>query len=154
MPQIEFRENKVLKLTNVLSRKVPGNEFFHQDKQVVMLQNWIKAKGYEAIGPLIIYSKPDGVDESGQPLIDCRLMLQLKTSSVRLEEPYRFDAELRITNCLLARFNDEAENLRFASNKLTLFAYENDLELTGETYMVMLKQQDKNLLVDVFMPLK
>ena len=51
MPQIEFRENKVLKLTNVLSRKVPEKELLNQDKQIVMLMNWIKAKGYQTVGP-------------------------------------------------------------------------------------------------------
>jgi hypothetical protein len=33
MPTIEFRENKVLKLINVLSRKVPEAELFSQNKQ-------------------------------------------------------------------------------------------------------------------------
>ena len=28
MPKIEFRENKILKLINVLSRKIPKNELF------------------------------------------------------------------------------------------------------------------------------
>lgn len=155
MPQIEFRENKVLKLTNVLSRKVPGNELMNQDKQVSMLMNWIKAKGYQTVGPLIMYSTGvTGTDSEGQPIIDSRVMIQLNTNSVRLELPYRFDKELRITNCLLARFNDEAEKLQFATSKLTLFAYENNLELTGETYIVLLEQQEDKLLADVFMPVK
>ena len=81
-------------------------------------------------------------------------MVQLNTSNVRLELPYRFEKEVRIPNCLLARFNDEAEKLQFATNKLTLYAYENDLELTGETYIVLIEQQENNLLADVFMPLK
>jgi len=29
MPQIEFRENKILKLVNVLSIKVPSSNFFN-----------------------------------------------------------------------------------------------------------------------------
>ena len=28
MPEIEFRENKILKLTNVLSRKVPAEDLY------------------------------------------------------------------------------------------------------------------------------
>lgn len=107
MPKIEFRENKVLKLTNVFSRKVPEKELLNQDKQITMLMNWIKAKGYHTIGPLIMYSTGiTGVDSEGQPIIDSRVMIQLNTSIVRLELPYRFDKEIRIPNCLLARFND------------------------------------------------
>ena len=155
MPKIEFRENKVLKLTNVLSRKVPTSELMNQDKQVGMLMNWIKAKGYQTVGPLIMYSTGvTGTDADGQPIIDSRVMIQLNTGSVRLELPYRFEKELRISNCLLARFNDDAEKLQFATSKLTLYAYENDLELTGETYIVLMEQQENKLFADVFMPLK
>lgn len=155
MPQIEFRENKVLKLTNVLSRKVPTSEIMNQDKQINMLMNWIKAKGYQTVGPLIMYSSGiTGTDAEGQPIIDSRVMVQLNTENVRLELPYRFDKELRIPNCLLARFNDEAEKLQYATNKLTLYAYENDLALTGETYIVFLQQQESRIFADVFMPLK
>lgn len=155
MPKIEFRENKVLKLTNVLSRKVPEKELLNQDKQITMLMNWIKAKGYQTIGPLIMYSTGiTGVDADGQPIIESRVMIQLNTSNVRLELPYRFDKEIRISNCLLARFNDNAEKLQFATQKLTLFAYENDLELTGETYIILMEQDSSNLLADVFMPVK
>lgn len=155
MPQIEFRVNKVLKLTNVLSRKVPEKELLNQDKQVSMLLNWIKAKGYQTVGPLIMYSTGiTGVDAEGQPIIDSRVMIQLNTSNVRLELPYRFDKEVRVTNCLLARFNDEADKLQYATNKLTLYAYENDLELTGETYIVLMEQNENKLLADVFMPVK
>ncbi|MDR1905438.1 MAG: hypothetical protein LBQ27_00780 [Clostridiales bacterium] len=155
MPTIEFRENKVLKLINVLSRKVPEAELFSTNKQIMMLQNWIKAKGYETQGPLIMYSTGiTGIDADNNPIIDSRLLIQLKTDKVRLEIPYRFEKEIRIENCLMARFNDEAEKLQFATNKLTLFAYENDIELTGESYIVMIKQEEKNLLADVFMPVK
>ena len=155
MPQIEFRENKVLKLTNVLSRKVPTSEIMNQDKPINMLMNWIKAKGYQTVGPLIMYSTGiTGTDADGQPIIDSRVMIQLNTGNVRLEIPYRFEKEVRIQNCLLARFNDSAEKLQFATNKLTLYAYENDLDITGETYIVLMEQQENILLADVFMPLK
>jgi hypothetical protein len=46
------------------------------------------------------------------------------------------------------------DKLQFASMKLQLFAYENDLELTGESYIIFIKQEENNLLADVFMPVK
>lgn len=73
---------------------------------------------------------------------------------MRLEIPYRFDKEISIENCLMARFNDNAEKLQYANMKLQVFAYENDIEMTGETYMVLIKQEENNLLADVFMPIK
>jgi hypothetical protein len=155
MPKIEFREKKILKLTNILSRKVPEKELFSQDKQIAMLRNWLKAKGYETQGPLIIYSAGiKGVGMDNKPIIDSRIMIQLKTDKVRLEIPYRFDQEKRIENCLFARFNDDTDKLQFATQKLTLYAYENDIELTGETYIIILEKEDSNILADVFMPVK
>lgn len=155
MPKIEFRENKVLKLTNVLSRKVPDNELLNQDKQAQLLMNWVKAKGYEPIGPLIMYSSGiKGVDGENRPIIDARLMMQIKSSTVRLELPYKFEADLRVSDCLMARFNGEADKLQFAMNKLTLYAYENDLELTGDTYIIFMDQRGSSLFADVFMPIK
>lgn len=155
MPRIEFRENKVLKLTNVLSRKIPVSEIFSQEKQISMLQNWVKAKGYELVGPLIVYTSAiKCIDADGKPQIESRILQQIKQSSVRLELPYRFDELIRIENCLMARTNDRPEKLQYASLKLELHAYENDLELTGETYTIVIKQEGDNILADVFMPVK
>lgn len=155
MPKIEFRENKILKLTNLLSRKVPSEEIFNQSKQIEMLANWIKAKGYTAVGPMIMYnSGVKGLDAENKPIIDARIMLQLQQSDVRIQLPYKFEKELRITNCLFARFNDKAEYLQYATNKLMLFAYENDLTLTNESYIVCIEQNSERLMADIFMPLK
>jgi hypothetical protein len=155
MSQIEFRDNKTLKLTNILSRPIPVEELLKPDRQIVMLVNWIKAKGYEPLGPLITYtSGVKGVDADGKPQIESRILQQLKQNRVRLEPPYRFEETVRIENCLLARFNDDAEKLQYATMKLQVHAYENDLELTGETYMVLIEQKEKQLLADVFMPVK
>jgi hypothetical protein len=155
MPKIEFRNNKILKLTNILSRPIPVDEIGKSDKQVAMLQNWIKAKGYEPLGPLIMYSTGiKGIDPDGKPQIESRILQQLKQNKIRLELPYRFDETVRIENCLFTRFNDNAENLQFAMMKSQLFAYEDDLELTGETYTVFIKQEQSDLLADVFMPVK
>ncbi|MFA6867003.1 MAG: hypothetical protein WCR54_05755, partial [Clostridia bacterium] len=82
MQKIEFRENKVLKLVNVLSRKVPTEEILAQDKQVQMLENWIKAKGYQPLGPLIIYSSGITGMDGNMPIIDSRVMQQLKNNNV------------------------------------------------------------------------
>lgn len=155
MPKIEFRENKMLKLTNVLSKKVPSEEILRQDRHIQMLFSWIKAKGYETVGPLILYSSGvKGIDADNNPIIDSRIMIQLKQGEVRLELPYRFEQEVRVENCLLARFNGQGENLHYAVDKLSLYAYENDLGLTGETYMIIMEQTEEKIFADVFMSLK
>jgi hypothetical protein len=120
-----------------------------------MLLTWIKTKGYEVVGPLIMYSSGTiGADSENKPIIDSKVMVQLKQNNISLELPYYFEKEIRIENCLLARFNDNAEKLQFATIKLQLYAYENDIELSGETYIIMIKQEEENVLADVFMPVK
>jgi hypothetical protein len=138
-----------------LSRKTPAEELFSQDKHIHMLQNWIKAKGYETMGPLIMHTgAAQEIDDENNPIIDSRLMVQLKNDAIRLEPPYHFEKEIRIENCLLVRFNDNPEKLQFATMKMQVFAYENDIELTGETYMILIEQKENKLLADVFMPIK
>jgi hypothetical protein len=155
MPKIEFRENKTLKLTNVLSREVPATELLSQNKQVLLLQNWLKTKGYETVGPLIFFTATQaGVTAPEELDVRSKIMIQLNTCNVRLESPYFFRKELRIENCLMARFADKAEKLQFAMQKLSLYAYENDLELTGDTYVIIAKQTADFLNADVFMSVK
>ncbi|MCL2176728.1 MAG: hypothetical protein FWB72_02070 [Firmicutes bacterium] len=155
MSKLEFRESKVLKLNNVLARQVPEKEVFAQDKQVEFLHNWISAKGYETVGPLIMYSSGvKGTRADGSPVIDSRILVQLKEDNIKLEPPYLFDKELKVDNCLFVRFNDNADNLKFATMKLQLHSYENNLEVTGETYIVLVKEESNQILADVFMPLK
>ena len=139
---------------NVLSRPVPVEEILNHGKYIAMVENWVRAKGYETQGPLIVYSSGVKGMDGDTPIIDSAIMVQLKTGAVRLEIPYKFEKEIRIENCLMARFHDAPENMQYATQKLTLFAYENDLELTGETYIVFLHQAENKMLADVFMPLK
>jgi effector-binding domain-containing protein len=155
MPNIEFRTDKVLKLNNVLSKKILGSEIANYNKHLQMLMNWVKVNKYETVGPLVIYSSGiAGVDNANNPKIEADLMIQLKQEKAKVEVPYYFRKELRITDCLLARFDGEPDNLRFASMKCALYAYENDLELTGETYTVFVKQEENHIVADVFMPVK
>lgn len=155
MPKIELRENKVLKLINVLSREVPDKEIFSHNKQITMLQSWLQTKGYQTQGPIIMYSSGiKGINSDGTPIIDSSLLIQLTTDKVCLELPYKFEKLMRIENCIMARFEDKADFLHYATNKLTLHAYESDIELSGETYMILIKQNEEKLLADIFMPVK
>ena len=155
MQKIELYENKVLKLINVLSRKIPQKESFSQAKQMQILQNWVKNKGYETFGPIIFYSSSiKSLGKEDFPIIDTKVMVQLKQNVIALDSAYLFQEEVRIVNCLFVHFNDTVDNLQYAMNKLMLFAYENDIKLTGESYMVLLKQEGSSMLADIFMPAK
>lgn len=148
--KIAIRENKVLKLSNLLIREVSENELIDIDKISYMMDSYIKSKGNSTIGPMINYSGVE-MQEDGQPKINIKIMVQLKNPIHNVEKPYQLKNQLRVTNCLFARFTEKEENLQFAYQKLNVYAFENDITLKGDSYTVFVKQEQENIVADVFM---
>ncbi|MDU4939767.1 MAG: hypothetical protein E6X34_15090 [Clostridium sp.] len=148
--KIVIRENKVLKLNNVLIREVSENELIDIERISYMMDSYIKSKGNATIGPMINYSSME-IDENGQPFMKIKIMVQLKSPIHNLETPYKLKSILRVTNCLFARFNEKEENIQFAYQKLGVYAFENDIKLKGDSYTIFVNQEGDNLVADVFM---
>lgn len=148
--KIAVRENKVLKLNNVLIREVLDNEFMDIDKIAYMMESYIKSKGISTLGPMINYSSASA-DENGQVKIILKLMVQLKNPIHNVEAPYEFTSQIRVTNCLFARYLEKEENLQFAYSKLQLHAFENDIKLKGDSYTVFVDNKEDKMVADVFM---
>ncbi|WP_195428712.1 hypothetical protein [Clostridium sp. D46t1_190503_E9] len=148
--KIVLRENKTLKLNNVLIREISENELIDINQISYMMDSYIKSKGNSTIGPMINYSTVE-VDESGQPKVIIKIMIQLKNPIHNIEKPYELNSQLRVTNCLFARFSEKEENLQFAYQKLGVYAFENDIRLKGDSYTVFVKQEEENIVADVFM---
>lgn len=147
--KISIRENKTLKLTNVLIRELSENEIIDIDKINYIMDSYIKSKGNSTIGPMINYSNLE-VDENGQAKISIKIMVQLKNPIYNVEAPYELKKELRISNCLFARFNEKEENIQFAYQKLGVYAFENDIKLKGDSYTVFVKKEEGNIVADIF----
>ena len=93
--KIVIRENKVLKLNNVLVREISQNELIDIDKIAYMMDSYIKSKGTSTLGPMINYSTVE-IDESGQPNIIIKLMVQLKTFINKVDLPYELNHKLEL----------------------------------------------------------
>ena len=122
MREIQVAENKTLKLTNVLARKIDASELGNLGVILTQMQNFIKSHNAQPIGPLV--------------------------------QGYEQDAVLRVKGCLYAHFTGPMDHSSLASQKLNIYAYEHEIELTGTTYSIYVNQDSENGVMDVFMETK
>ena len=151
--KIVVKENKILKLNNVLIREVSQNELIDINKITYMMDSYVKSKGNSTVGPMINYTATLG-DENGQVKVIIKLMVQLKTPIHNIEKPYELKNQIKVTNCLFARFTEKEENLQYAYSKLSLYAFESGIKLKGDSYTVLVDKNEERIVADVFMELK
>ena len=113
-----------------------------------MMQSYIKSHGKAIVGPLVNHSY-SVVDNDGNMRINIRLIMQLDSPLHILDEVYKFKKRLKIDNCLFARFYEKEENIKFAYLKLNVHAFENNLNMQGESYTVYVKQNSDKLMADI-----
>ena len=151
MREIQTAENKTLKLTNVVSRRIQPEEFNNMQIVLTQMHNFIKSNGAQPLGPLVQCIKlPAGPNP--QPEV---YMMQQATQLITQTEPgYEVDAVLRVKNCLYAHYTGPMAYSQLASSKLQILAFEKDLKLSGDTYTIFVNQDDDDAVVDVFMETK
>ena len=151
MREIQTAENKTLKLTNVVSRRIQPEEFNNMQIVLTQMHNFIKSNGAQPLGPLVQCIKlPSGPNP--QPEV---YMMQQATQLIPQMDPgYHMDAILRVKNCLYAHYTGPMENSQLASYKLQVHAFENDQKLTGTSYTIYVNQDSDDAVIDVFMETK
>lgn len=149
MNEIKVAENKTLKLTNVVARRIAPEELGNMMVALTQLQNFIKSHNAQPIGPLVqaITFTPD----HQMKLI---LMQQATQFIPQMEQGYHMDAVLRVKNCLYAHYCGPMSQSQLAASKLQIHAFENEQTLTGDTYTIFVRQDDDDAVVDVFMEIK
>ena len=131
MREIQIAQNKTLKLTNVLARKIEAEEFANLQIVLTQMQNFMKSNNAQPIGPMIQCVKIPG-GPNPQPEV---YMMQQTTQ-------------------LIAHYTGPMSQSGLASQKLNIFAFENELELNGNVYTIFVNQDDDDAVVDVFMETK
>ena len=150
MPKLEVSYQKALKLTNVLSMEIPMESLNDLPRIVEQMENYIKSKGYQPIGPLVQYNAVLGSAEDATVII--RMMRQVNGYIHHVDKPYSMKPLERIPNCLYVRFSGAQDKMQLAYNKLQLTAYEEDIPLKGDSYSVFLAEDDDTITTDIFMP--
>ena len=151
MREIQVAENKTLKLTNVLARKIDASELGNLGVMLTQMQNFMKSNNAQPIGPLIQCIK---VPSGPNPQPEVYMMQQTTQLIPRMEPGYTQDAVMRAKGCLYAHFTGPMDHSSLASQKLNIYAYEHEIELTGTTYSIYVNQDSENGVMDVFMETK
>ena len=151
MREIQTAENKTLKLTNVVSRRIQPEEFNNMQIVLTQMHNFIKSNGAQPLGPLVQCIKlPAGPN----PQPEVYMMQQATQLIPRMEAGYTMDAVLRVRNCLYAHYTGPMPESQLASYKLQVHAFENEQKLTGTSYTIYVNQDDDDAVIDVFMETK
>lgn len=155
MKQIRVHEGKTLKLQNVILVELDlssedANLF---DTEVTKMNTFIQTHGARQIGPLIQYTDVE-INEANEADINMQFMLQADNFIHNVEPPYHMESILRVKNCLYARYNGPEDKVKFAYDKLGVYAFENDIELEGCNYTIYVdrNEEDETMIADVFMP--
>lgn len=154
MGKLQFNTSKILKLQNVLKSKI---DLENQDMDLAVLvekmQSYIKVKGAVQIGPLIQQTRTF-VNEEEELDMEIILMLQCNHFINSVEKPYSMESVLRVTDCMYCRYMGPEEQLKIAYDKINVEAFENDIELEGESYTVFVDENEEEgtIVADVFVP--
>ncbi len=150
MKYFEISENKTLKLTNVLIKTLIEEDFENFEKSVEQMENYIKSKGYQPLGPLVQYTTTN-VNENGELSVIIKLMRQVSNYINHVEPPYSIESVIRIKDCMYVRYTGPESKIKYAYDKINLTAFEEDIELKGDSYTVFVNQIDDNIVADIFM---
>ena len=93
MREIQVAENKTLKLTNVLARKIDASELGNLGVILTQMQNFIKSHSAMPVGPVIQCVK---FTSGPNPEPQIYFMMQVNQLIPRLEPGYEQDAVLRV----------------------------------------------------------
>jgi hypothetical protein len=153
MKKIEISQNKRLKLTNVVSRKVELNELVKLDRLLELMEAYIKSKGAQSIGPMIqVVHK--GTNENGEAMPRITIMRQANRYIEHTEEPYQCTPVVQVKKCLFSHFVGEEKNIKHVYDKMNLLGFEEEIKLTGDIYTIFINRVDNVLTADVFMEIE
>ena len=149
MPQLQVN-NKTLKLTNVLIANIDpddGEDIVFSNK----MDNYIKSKGYQPVGPLIQYTGTEQT-ENGELDLIIRFLRQVNGYIKHTESPYTMQPVFRVPNCLYVRFVGPQSMMNVAYQKLAVYAYEEGIEVTRNSYTVYVNHlENEDIVADIFM---
>lgn len=147
--KLEFSENKSFRLNNVLEVLIDSENFVEFNVLVENMEHYIRSKGAMPVGPLIQKTEFE-ILETGEIDVKIYLMRQADKFICNVTEPYKMSSVIKAKNCLYVRYTGPEDKLKFAYDKINLFAFEKDIELKNVNYTIFVNQEDEDMVADVF----
>ncbi len=148
---LQVSMNKTLKLTNVLICDASPEELEQFPVTVQNMENYIRIKGSQPVGPLIQYTK-SFINDEGELDMDIKFMRQSTTHIVHNEGEYHSKSVLRVPGCMYCRYIGPEDSLKFAYDKIGVTAFEEGIRLKGESYTIFVdsNEEEEYIVADVF----
>lgn len=154
MAKLEIKANKRLTLKKVLCYEIKDGNIENMEKELKKFITFLSVSTIKTIGPLITYSGEMKIDaETGTITNDFSIMVQLTTEYPNHPD-YKYYEKISIANCLYIRFDGLNEELSYATSKLDLYIYENELTRKGGLYQVLIYQNEEIIKTDYFQPIE
>lgn len=155
MSKLTISYNKILKLQNVLIAKMNLGEDVDFNIIIDKMQSYIRVKGATQIGPLIQQTRTF-VNDAEELDVEINFLLQCNNYIHNVEKTYNMESVIRVTDCMYCRYIGPEDKMKFAYDKINIEAFENDIELTGDSYTVYVERNEEEgiIVADVFMPKK
>ena len=153
MPKLPVVENKKLVLTNVICYELRNISYDLLDTKINQFIHKLKVLNVNSFGPLITKAFGTNINPTGELMINYDIMVQVH-NYVNYKDMFKTYDRLVVENCVYVRFDDHPQYMNFAHNKLDLYFYEQDLISSDITYTVIVEENNNNLVMDLFKPVK
>lgn len=151
MAKLEVLENKKLVLKNVLVNKLRGISFEDVDKEISKFVNKLNILNVKMFGPLVIKSYGTNIHEDGTITTDYDLIVQAHDYK-QYKSNYYIQEKYECPHCVYIHYEGVPEDVNYATIKLDLYFYENELESNGEMYSVYIHDSEDYIVTDFFRP--
>lgn len=148
---IEVVESPGMKLKNAIVKEIPidGADVFEELKRMDSVG---KVLGFHLKSPHVIKRWLDV--EDGHLIERASLIIQCHgTIPKDLPPDLEYIDEIHSGRSLFVDFTGSEDALEIIPNKIRVYAYENDLELTGEAYTVFLDKEESVVHVNAHYPI-
>ncbi len=150
VPEIVVKNGKFLIAKQVIL--IPADNITNLGVLIESSITKLKAYGLSPTGPPIIWEK---IDFDGKAVILGRkIILQCSGNASKIPTGFERKERLKIGPCIYTRFIGKEENAIYASQKISVYAYENEIGLKKESYTVYVKKNNDMATIDLFVPLE